>query len=164
MSHVCLFCAFTSPGKDPECCWKRSASDVSKVSAVLLAVSAESGESYISVRSEMHLFHRHCVILYKSNPFPSNMAHYCVDGSELVAQTALSSFAFSMQRREGAASRDDALVCLPEIDRIDQWQSGPSIAIDPGCGRKGNSNRKQHLLPRLSINSARQQLEWDRRI
>lgn len=34
----------TSPGKNPECGGKRSATDVSKVSAVLLAVSAESGE------------------------------------------------------------------------------------------------------------------------
>lgn len=41
--YVCMWVS-TSPRKNPECSGKCSATNVSKVSAVLLAMSAESGE------------------------------------------------------------------------------------------------------------------------
>lgn len=72
-----FFRASTSPGKDPECCGKCSASDVSKVSAVLLAVSAESGELYLTVCS---------LYVFKKDSVPSEMAHSCRAGLELMSQ------------------------------------------------------------------------------
>lgn len=70
-----FFRASTSPGKNPECCGKCSAPDVSKVSTVLLAVSAESGElhcMFLNVSFLVCLFLYYYVIFKKekSIPFP----------------------------------------------------------------------------------------------
>lgn len=45
-----ILCVCFSPRKDPECCWKCSAFNVSKVPAVLLAVPTEPGEWWASVK------------------------------------------------------------------------------------------------------------------
>lgn len=130
----------SSPRKNPKCSWECSVINVSKVSAVLLAMPAESGEYCMSFRQNP------CFnMLYKN--------------TQKVRGKLVDWLLFLSALRRRLAWR---CTCVLSRNRPQRSIAKQSLcSYWPRSKRKGNSNRKQHLCWGYPLMHRDSSLNWN---